>query len=88
MFVADYISHSTSINTGAQFYVLPGFDASIVGSFGKWLICIGKKLNHNGVKSMPNKIAPTRQKIWKRSVDKTNKKVNGSSGILKFFTRL
>jgi len=42
---------------------------------------------HNGVKSMPNKIAPTRQKIWKRSVDKTNKKVNGSSGILKFFTR-
>jgi len=43
MFVADCISDSTSINTGGQFYVLPGFDASIIGSFVKWLIYLGKK---------------------------------------------
>lgn len=40
------------------------------------------------VKSLPNKTAPKRQKILKRSMDKTNKQVNGSTGILKFFTRL
>ncbi|KAF8643403.1 hypothetical protein HU200_066887 [Digitaria exilis] len=38
--------------------------------------------------SMPNKTAPKRQKAPKRSMDKTNKKVNNSGGILKFFTRL
>ncbi|OEL21173.1 Exonuclease 1 [Dichanthelium oligosanthes] len=45
-------------------------------------------LTRHSAKYVPNKVASKRQKILKRSMDKTNKKVNGSSGILKFFTRL
>ncbi|RLN28246.1 exonuclease 1 isoform X1 [Panicum miliaceum] len=51
-------------------------------------VAICSSLTRHSVKSMPNKMAPKRQKILKRSMDKTNKKANGSSGILKFFTRL
>ncbi|XP_039836054.1 exonuclease 1 isoform X2 [Panicum virgatum] len=51
-------------------------------------VAICSSLTRHSVKSMPNKMVPKRQKILKRSMDKTNKKVNGSSGIMKFFTRL
>lgn len=51
-------------------------------------VAICSSLTRHSVKSVPNKIVSKRQKILKRSMDKTNKKVNGSSGILKFFTRL
>ncbi|PAN16546.1 hypothetical protein PAHAL_3G068100 [Panicum hallii] len=51
-------------------------------------VAICSSLTRHSVKSMPNKVAPKKQKILKRSMDKANGKVNGSSGILKFFTRL
>lgn len=51
-------------------------------------VVICSSLTWRSAESMPKKIASTRQKILNKSNDKTNKKVNGGSGILKFFTRL
>lgn len=51
-------------------------------------VAVCSSLTRLSAKSMPKKIASTRQKILKKSNEKTNKKVNGGSGILKFFTRL
>lgn len=51
-------------------------------------VVICSSLTWRSAKSMPKKIASTRQKILNKSNDKTNKKVNGGSGILNFFTRL
>jgi exonuclease-1 len=51
-------------------------------------VAVCSSLTRHSVKSVPNKIVPKKQKKLKRSLDKTNKKVDGSSGILKFFTRL
>lgn len=49
---------------------------------------ICSSLTRHSAKSIPKKIASTRQKFLNKSNDNTNKKVNGGSGILKFFTRL